>query len=180
VRASLVGLLTFALLAIAPASRAVAQEAGPDAVDDSARADLSVAPATDPPAAPALEHRVDGGLLRAGVGLLLGAWLGNIPITGLSTFMLFFESAYPCYESFCGIWETYLISFIPIAGPAIWGGMILDTAESGACIVGFVLSALQALGLGMLIAGAVGYDEPILVAPVIGPQQAGALVELAF
>ncbi len=118
--------------------------------------------------------------LRAGAWTLILGYVVNAPIGLLTSFILFFESPQPCYETICGIWETYGLSFIPVVGPAIWGALAFDTSGNPGALIGVLVSAVQATGLGLLIGGAVRASAQPRITPMITATAGGAQLALSF
>lgn len=124
-------------------------------------------------------HHADRGLVGAGATILSLAW-------GANTLGAFAASAVlDVGSSELGISEdgAYALSLVPVVGPILWGAMVRAPAQIDQALYAafaYTDAAFQALGLGLLIAGLVGVDEPIgevadgvRVLPFAGGDRAG-------
>ncbi|UJR78667.1 hypothetical protein [Sandaracinus amylolyticus] len=160
--------LVFAFtLALAPAAHA--QSVEPYA---------SPAHALTPPT-PTTVHHADRGLVVAGATTLSIGWGLNTIGAALGTAAMQFGDS----EDF----ETlYSLSLVPVAGPVIWGvsALTIDSGYWPLALIAFVDAGVQALGLGLLIAGLVGVDEPVVqvaegvsITPIASPAFGGLMLE---
>ncbi len=115
-------------------------------------------------------HRVIGGLLGGGIGLLAGGWV----VSWVSGIVVTVGGAFACFvPSGCG-WTSSGASsaffnwgWAPLIGPWVQMGYLWDNADGGMYAWLAVEGLLQAGGLVMLIFGALGEDS-IQLEPVPG------------
>jgi hypothetical protein len=142
-------------------------------------------------------HRISGGLLGGGIGLLAGGWV----LTWVSGLVVGVGGAVGCglSSSFsstsCGWTSSGVNSFfdwgwVPLLGPWVQMGYLWNNADAGMYAwLGFE-GLLQAGGLLMLIFGAIGSDvteyQPVApgyafrVSPMLGATTQGLSAELRF
>ncbi|AKF08766.1 hypothetical protein [Sandaracinus amylolyticus] len=165
---TLVASLVFALtLALAPAVQA-------QSLDAYSSPALALTPPT-----PTTVHHADRGLVIAGATTLSAAWGLNTIGAALGTAAMQFSDSQD-FEILYGL------SFVPVAGPVFWGvtALTIDSSYSVLAAIAFIDAGIQALGLGMLIAGLIGVDEPVgqiaegvTITPVASAAFGGAILE---
>lgn len=137
-------------------------------------------------------HRVIGGLLGGGIGLLVGGWV----ISGVFGTIATVGGAVGCALASGCSWTTsgYSSAFldwgwVPILGPWVQMGYLWENADGGMYAWLAVEALLQAGGLTMLIFGALGEDvtqfEPaqgyvLNFRPIVSPTVQGVSAQLTF
>lgn len=109
-------------------------------------------------------HRVNGGLLGAGIGLLAGGWVLEIVSTLVTTVggVIGCSVGAGCDWITSGRFNTYSWSgYVPVIGPYIQMATLWNNADPGMYAWLLIEGLLQAGGLTMLIFGALGEDEMV-------------------
>ncbi len=119
-------------------------------------------PRSSPPSAPtasSLGREPD--LVSMGIGgaaLGVGAVFGPL-VNGTLTLGAYLEGTRePCLPGLCGIAAAALISLVPLVGPAIWTGLLLESPPpdlAGHITLAVLETILQHAGLAMMIIGGV-------------------------
>jgi hypothetical protein len=135
-------------------------------------------------------HRVIGGLLGGGIGLLAGGWALSI-VTGLVESVAL---AFGCAISsgVCSAGDPSAVlgwGFVPLIGPLVELAYFPGSTDSGLYAWHIVESAIQIGGLIMLIFGAIGEEvtemQPIQgyalnISPMITSSTTGLAATLSF
>jgi len=139
-------------------------------------------------------HRISGGLLGGGIGMLAGGWV----LTWISGLVVGIGGAVGCglSTSSCGGWSSSGVNgffdwgWVPLLGPWVQMGYLWNNADGGIYAwLGFE-GLLQAGGLVMIIFGALGSDvteyQPVApgyafrVRPMLSTTTQGLTAELTF
>jgi hypothetical protein len=132
-------------------------------------------------------HRISGGLLGGGIGMLAGGWVASI-FTTLFTGIVFSFGTSSAYTS-SDLNNYVTFGFIPLIGPWVQMGFLPGSTDTGAYVWYAFEGLLQVGGLIMLIFGAIGEDAveytpapgyAFNLRPMISPTVQGLSAELRF
>ena len=137
-------------------------------------------------------HRVSGGLLGAGIGILVGGWALEIVsslVVGVGGVVGCAFGSSRCWGASSDASAFFNWGFVPLIGPWVEMGYLWPNADGGIYAWLAIEGLLQAGGLVMLIFGALGSDvtdyEPapgyaFHVRPMITASTTGLSAELTF